>query len=69
MHFIEYVMRLKQSGFTTIVGRASSPKSLEYTKKIGSRVVNEVVFEREGKKYPLYFFEIDLNNETLTFFI
>lgn len=62
IQLITFHIHLKQSGFRWVIGRISNIKAMKMYEKIGAKVIKEVPFEREGKKFTLYFFQIDLNS-------
>jgi hypothetical protein len=62
--FMDYHIRLKQAGFKWVIGRLSNERAALLYKKIGAKILKEIRFERNGKEFPLFFFEIDIHSET-----
>jgi len=47
---------LKKSGYQWVVGRLSNARAMGLYKKFGAKQLSEVTFERDGKKFKLFFF-------------
>ncbi len=57
-----YNLAMKKCGVRWVIGRLSNVKVAKLYENVGGRVVNKVMFERDGLKFPLYFIELDMEN-------
>jgi hypothetical protein len=62
--FIQLNQLLKISGYQWVVGRLSNARAMSIYKKVGSTILNDVTFEHEGRKFKLFFLELNLYGET-----
>ena len=53
-------LAMKKCGVRWIIGRSSNVRAAKLYENVGGKIVKEVVFEREGLKFPLLFIELDM---------
>jgi hypothetical protein len=61
IQFIAFNSELKKTGVRWVVGRSTNARAMHFHKRLGAVQLKETMFEFKGKKFPLFFFEIDLH--------